>query len=196
MGEEMKKEEKMLTPEGEAPQTEGVIAETLKGEVSAEVKPVYKPSFKERTRPWLFGTGGFLLGALLIFVAFYVPENTRFNWATSEVERLKGVESQYAALQTQHAKLQDQTLVYKLLTNTSVARIAVLDNDSKRIDQVFAFIESGLNSLVLPSLPNAPANLQAQFAKVKGALASNRLTAIDELQTLFNDLLLLANNLE
>ena len=72
----------------------------------------------------------------------------------------------------------------------------VLDNDSKRIDQVFAFIESGLNSLDLPSLPNAPANLQAQFAKVKGALASNRLTAIDELQTLFNDLLLLANNLE
>lgn len=187
----MKKEKLPTTLEDETLETDA-----LEGKVQAEVKPAYKPSFKERTRPWLFGTGGFLLGALLIFVAFYVPENTRFNWATSEIERLKGVEAEYSALQSAHAKLQDQALVYKLLTNVSIARVAVLDNNTQRIEQVFAFIEGGIASLKLPSLPSAPANLQAQFTRVKASLPSNRLTTIDELQVLFNDLLLLANNLE
>ncbi len=166
------------------------------GEVKAEVKTAYKQSFKEKIRPALMGVAGLALGALLVFLALYVPENTRLNWANTEIERLQKVEAEYTTLQTSHAQLQNQALVYKLLTNTSVARIAVLDNDTQRIDQVFSFIEEGIKSLNLPAFPNASANLSSQFDKVKGALATNRLTAIDQLQVLFNDLLLLANNLE
>jgi len=137
-----------------------------------------------------------VIGMLVILLALYLPNASKLKEAQSELERLVPIETQYLDLQGSYNQVQAQVVVYKLMSNASLLKVALVDNDSTRISQYLTYIEEDLKQMQINAFPELPASLLTQFEKVKTSVSSDRLTAIDELQKFYNDLLLLSDNLK
>ena len=138
----------------------------------------------------------FLIGALTIVLSLYLPSASALKKAQTELDRLIPMEAEYNSLQEEYQITSNKADVYKILSNTSLLYVALVDNKTSRINQYIRYIEEDLNKLSVPKFPDLPTDLSAQFSKVKSHTADDRLRAIDELQEFHNDLLLLIDNLE
>ena len=136
-----------------------------------------------------------LIGALVVVLSLYLPSASALIKAQSELDRLIPIEAEYTSLQEDYQTASTQAGVYKILSNTSLLHIALVDNKTSRVNQYIRYVEEDLNKLSVPKFPDLPTDLSAQFSKVKSHAADDRLKAIDELQDFYNDLLLLIDNL-
>ena len=162
-------------------------------------KPTPKP---DKTSPSKFETlitkiGVWLLflliGALAVTLALYLPSLTKLNRAQTEVERLTGIEAQYNQLLPEYELAKAQSAVYKTISDASLLRSALLENDTTKADQQTRYVEDDLAALNIPEYPEILQRLQSQFNQIKSASTNAAaLTALDEF---YKDLLLLADNL-
>lgn len=162
-------------------------------------KPAPKP---EKTRPskiqalaqkiglWLLFL---LIGALAVTLALYLPTQSKLTKAQAEVERLAAIEAQYNELLPQYQLAQAQTLVYKTISDASLLRAALLENDTSKASQQTRYLEDDLATLNISEYPEILQRLQSQFDKLKSA--DNTQQSLAELDEFYKDLLLLADNL-
>ena len=138
-----------------------------------------------------------VIGMLGVLLALYLPTTKKLQTAQSELDRLVPIETQYEALLQSSETTQAKALAYKLMSNTNRLMQAVEDNNTDRISQYVTYIEEDLSQLEISDLPDLPSNLSAQFSKISASISSSTpaMTA-DDLQDFYNDLLLLADNLE
>jgi hypothetical protein len=182
--------------------TNNLSAEDLnKNEVSGKPVKEKKPGQKNQFFQTTIKKTGFallflLIGALVVVLSLYLPSASALKKAQSELDRLMPIEVEYTSLQEDYQTASTQADVYKILSNTSLLHIALVDNKTSRINQYIRYVEEDLNKLSVPKFPDLPTDLSAQFSKVKSHAADDRLKAIDELQDFYNDLLLLIDNLE
>jgi hypothetical protein len=164
----------------------------VKNEKSAQKNSFFQATIKKIGFALLF----LLIGALIIGLSLYLPSASALKKAQTELDRLIPLETEYISLQEDYQTASTQAGVYKILSNTNLLHIALADNKTSRINQYIRYVEEELNKLSVPKFPDIPAELSAQFSKVKSYAANDRLKAIDELQDFYNDLLLLIDNLE
>jgi hypothetical protein len=178
-------------------QSEQVVNET-------ETEPSEKGKGPSRTKIFMqdslrkigFGLLFILIGALVVGIALYLPAQTKLKTAQAEVDRLQPIESDYLVLAENYAIIQARTELYKTLSDTSMLNVALVNNESNRINQYIRYIEEDLKNLTVPNFPDLSSSLIDQFAEVVSIAASNRTKAIDKLGDFQNDLLLVADNLE
>lgn len=159
---------------------------------SSQTRSFLQDSFKKIGYALLF----LLIGALIVGLAFYLPTQTDLKTARAEVDRLQSIETEHIALVQEHETISARSGVYKTLSDTSMLHVALVNNDSDRIDQYIRYVEEDLKKLSVPNFPDLPSSLSNQFAKVITSTVSNRQKAINELQDFQNDLLLVVDNLE
>ncbi len=135
-----------------------------------------------------------LIGALAVTLALYLPAQSKLSKAQAEVERLAAIETQYNELLPQFELAQAQTLVYKTISDASLLRTALLENDASKASQQMRYVEDDLAALNIPTYPEILQRLQSQFGKLK--TADNAQLSITELDEFYKDLLLLADNLK
>jgi hypothetical protein len=134
-----------------------------------------------------------LIGALAVTLALYLPTLTKLNRAQTEVERLTGIEAQYNQLLPEYELAKAQSAVYKTISDASLLRTALLENDTTKANQQMRYVEDDLAALNIPEYPEILQRLQSQFNQIKSASTNAAaLTALDEF---YKDLLLLADNL-
>jgi len=134
-----------------------------------------------------------LIGALAVTLALYLPTLTRLNRAQAEVERLTEIETQYNQLLPKYELAKAQSAVYKTISDASLLRTALLENDTTKTDQQMRYVEDDLAALNIPDYPEILQRLQSQFGKVKSA--TTNAASLSELDEFYKDLLLLADNL-
>ncbi len=170
-------------------------------DVSTEIKPKQSAESKNKTgfQSALKQIGLALLftviGMLVILLVLYLPQSRQLKSAQTELERLTPIENQFTDLQESHEKAQAQVLVYKLMSHTSLLRIALIDNNQDAITQYLGYIEEDLGKLEIGKFPELPASLTGQFEEAQENIEKNRLDAIQDLQEFYSSLLLLADNL-
>lgn len=147
-------------------------------------------SFIKKIGLWLLFL---LIGALAVTLALYLPAQSKLNKAQAEVERLGTFEAQYNELLPQYELAQAQTLVYKTISDASLLRTALLENDASKASQQIRYVEDDLAELNIPAYPEILQRLQSQFTKLKSA--DNTQQSLTELDEFYKDLLLLADNL-
>ena len=135
-----------------------------------------------------------LIGVLAVTLALYLPAQSKLNKAQAEVERLAAVEAQYNELLPQYELAQAQSLVYKTISDVSLLRTALLENDASKASQQMRYVEDDLAALNIPTYPEILQRLQSQFGKLK--TTDNAQLSITELDEFYKDLLLLADNLK
>ncbi|MDK2981899.1 MAG: hypothetical protein PWQ55_2246 [Chloroflexota bacterium] len=136
------------------------------------------------------------IGALGVLLALYLPASRQLKDAQSEVARLVPIETQYAALQQSSAQMEQQALVYKLMSETTQLRSALDENDSNKTTQYLTYMEEDLNQLDLSEFPDLPTSLTDQFNKIKTGISSNSAGAGNEVDKFYNALLALSDNLQ
>ncbi len=154
--------------------------------------PFFQATIKKIGFAFLF----LLIGALAVVLSLYLPTESTLKKAQTELDRLIPMEAEYISLKADYQAASTQASVYKILSNTTLLQIALVDNKTSRVNQTIRYVEEGLDNLIVPEFPDHPAALSSQFSKVKSYIASDRLKAINELQDFHNDLLLLIDNLE
>lgn len=185
-----------MKPEENQKTTKDKTGEPVQPSQKAEMpKPKKKSAFQSMLKQIGLGLLFLIIGMLAILLALYLPITNKLKEAQVELNRLIPLETQYLDLQESYSKIQAQSLLYKVMSNTSLLRVALEDNDSSRANQYISYIEEDLNQMEINEFPEMPDNLLTQFNKVKSNITSDRLTAIEELQEFYNDLLLLSDNL-
>ena len=137
-----------------------------------------------------------IIGALAVTLALYLPTRSQLNQAQEEIERLEEIEQQYNELLPRFELAQAQTLVYKTISDTILLREALEDDDTTRASQQVRYLEDDLNELTIDEYPEILQRLQGQFSAIRSAAPGNADQALVELEVFYNDLLLLADNLE
>jgi hypothetical protein len=179
------------------PQAEQAIGEN-KAETSNKSKGPSRTRIfmQDSLRKIGFALFFFLIGALVVGIALYLPTQTKLKTAQSEVDRLQPIESDYLVLTENYAIIQARTDLYKTLSDTSMLNIALVNNEPNRINQYIRYVEEDLNNLSIPNFPDLSSSLIDQFSEVTSITTSNRTKAIDKLGDFQSDLLLAADNLE
>jgi hypothetical protein len=161
------------------------------------------------------------LGAAALFFAVYQPRANELNAqiktlqanvttadakvtsANSEIDRLKTVEADLAkaksdivSLQAGLDKASAKKSVYEIQSNVNTARIALLNNDSARAEQSITYLIQNLNSLAVPAFPDITKNLETRLAGIQTTITTDKIKALADLEALFNDLVLLADNIK
>jgi hypothetical protein len=134
-----------------------------------------------------------LIGALAVTLALYLPAQSKLAKAQVELERLAAIEAQYNDLLPRYELAQAQTLVYKTISDASLLRAALIENDASKASQQLRYVEDDLAALNIPGYPEILQRLQSQFGKLKSA--DNTQQSLKELDEFYKDLLLLADNL-
>jgi septal ring factor EnvC (AmiA/AmiB activator) len=123
--------------------------------------------------------------------------------ANTEVERLKTVESELAKAKSDIANLQSQLektsakkSVYEIQSNVNAARIALLEGNSTRAEQSIMYLIQNLNSLAVPAFPDITKNLETRLTGIQTNITTDKTKALTDLEALFNDLVLLADNIK
>lgn len=123
--------------------------------------------------------------------------------ANTEVERLKSVESELTKAKSDIANLQSQLdktsakrSVYEIQSNVNAARIALLQGDSTRAEQSITYLIQNLSSLVVPAFPDITKNLESRLVGIQTIITADKIKAQSDLEALFNDLVLLADNIK
>ena len=164
---------------------------------SSAVQPKKKPSgFQLVLRQIGLALLFLLIGMLGILLALYLPANRQLKNAQAELDRLKPIETQYTDLQQSYTRMEAQTLVYKLMSDTSQLKEALNENDSFKATQQLTYIEQDLGKLELSSYPDLPASLNGQFTKIKTSVSGNSTSAGSDVDKFYNALLNLLDNLQ
>jgi len=137
-----------------------------------------------------------LIGALAVTLALYLPTASQLREVQAEAERLSSIEEQYAALQEDFSRVSRQSEIYKTISSLGLLEAALLSEDSTRINQQLRYVEDDLNRLESDDFAEVQQRLMSQFNKVKSSAISNPPSAVNELHTLLNDLLLFADTLK
>lgn len=162
-------------------------------------KPTHKPEktgsskFEVMTKKVGLWLVLLLIGALAVTLALYLPTLSRLNNAQTEVGRLTEIETQYNKLLPEFELAKSQSAVYKTMSDASLLRTALLENDITKADQQVRYVEDDLAALNIPEYPEILQRLQSQFNKIKSA--STNAASLSELDEFYKDLLLLADNL-
>ena len=161
------------------------------------------------------------LGAAALFLAVYLPQTDNLKaqikaaqsevsaakaeatTAKMEIEGLKMVEAQLTqaksdlvTLQGKLDKVSAQKSVYEIQSNVNTARIALLKIDSARAAQSLEYIIQNLNTLAVPTFPDITKNLETRLTDIRTTITTNQTKALSDLEALFNDLVLLADNIK
>jgi phage-related protein len=169
------------------------------------------------------GIGALLiaLGAAGLFLAVYQPRTNELNnqiktmqgnvsaadakvtTANAEVERLKAVETDLTkakadltSLQAQLDKVSAKKSVYEIQSNVNTARIALLKDDTARAGQSLQYLIQNLSTLEVPAFPDITKNLETRLTGIQTAMPTDKTKALSDLEALFNDLVLLADNIK
>ncbi len=161
------------------------------------------------------------LGAGALFLAVYIPKTNDLNaqikaaqtevsaakaeltTANSQVEGLKAVEAQLTqaksdlvTLQGTLDKVSAQRSVYEIQSNVNTARVALLQNDTARAAQSLEYIIQNLSALAVPAFPDITKNLETRLTTIRTTITTDKTKAQSDLEALFNDLVLLADNIK
>ena len=186
-------------------------------------KPVKKASSKFSRFLRMVGVGILLVtfGAAVLFLAVYIPQTddlkaqvkaaqtevatakAEVTTAKTEVERLKTVEAQLTqaksdlvTLQGKLDKVSAQKSVYEIQSNVNTARIALLQIDSARAAQSLEYLIQNLKALAVPAFPDITKNLETRLTNIRTTITTDQTKALSDLEALFNDLVLLADNIK
>ena len=153
-------------------------------------------------------------GAAALFLAVYIPQTDGLKAqiktaqseaaiAKTEIERLKAVEvqltqakSDLVTLQGKLDKVSAQKSVYEIQSNVNTARIALLKDDSARAGQSLEYLIQNLSALEVPAFPDITKNLETRLTNIRTSIIVDRVKALNDLEALFNDLVLLADNIK
>jgi len=212
-------QESKLEKEGTQEGLEGASIEEVKSEpLKKEKKP---PKIAKFFRSILVGILLLVIGAAAVYIGIYMPKNTALNLQlassqeqitqltaqlTSQTEELTGVQGELAQAKTEITSLQSDLntmselkVVYEIQSNVNIARLALEQNDAPRAVQAVEYIIQDIRGLSISSFPNISSDLSPRLTKLENirvTIGSNPTQAVSDLEDLFNDLLLLANNLE
>ena len=171
----------------------------------------------------MLGAGILLLalGAGALFLAVYIPQTndlkaqikagqnevatakTELTTSKSEVESLKAVDAQLTQAkndivtqQSQLDKVSAQRSVYQIQSNVNTARIALLKDDASGSAQSLEYIIQNLKALEVPAFPDITKNLETRLTNIRTTITTDKTKALSDLEALFNDLVLLADNIK
>ena len=125
--------------------------------------------------------------------------------AKTQIEGLKAVEAQLTqaksdlvTLQGKLDKVSAQKSVYQIQSNVNTARIALLQTpkDSARAAQSLGYIIQNLGTLEVPAFPDITKNLGTRLTDINTTITTDPTKALSDLEALFNDLVLLADNIK
>lgn len=188
MGEHMKTEESSSAnqskPVSETPSIEESPNQGSTSKIAAAAKKV---------GTWLIFLAG---GALAVGLVLYLPARSDLNQARTEIERLEEIERQYNDILPRYELTQAQSIVYKTISDMILLREALSGEETTRVSQQLRYVEDDLNDLVIEEYPEILPRLQSQFNKIRSSSSADPDQALEELEDFFNDLLLLADNLE
>lgn len=178
-------------------------SETARKPETKKETPVKKNTFFQKAlRQFLLALLFLAIGAGLVFFLVHQPATKEYNAQKEEALRLQNIESQYATLQEDYADLKTRhdvaiTLVniYQIQNNVNIARIALMDGNDTRLSIALGYVETDIETLDIGDFPEK-IDLNSRVTAIKGYLPNNTQKALEELNSLFDDLLLLANNLE
>jgi cell division protein FtsB len=161
------------------------------------------------------------LGAAALFLAVYIPQTddlkaqikaaqTEVNAAKAEVTTanteiggLKAVEakltqakSDLVTLQGKLDKVSAQKSVYQIQSNVNTARIALLKDNPAQAAQSLEYIIQNLSTLEVPAFPDSTKNLETWLPTIRTTITTDPAKALSDLEALFNDLVLLADNIK
>jgi len=156
------------------------------------------------------------LGAAALFLTVYIPQTdglkaqiktaqSEATIARTEIGRLKAVETQLiqaksdlVTLQGKLDKVSAQKSVYQIQSNVNTARIALLQTpkDSARAAQSLEYIIQNLGALEVPAFPDITKNLETRLTTIRTTITTDPPKALSDLEALFNDLVLLADNIK
>jgi len=173
-----------------------------KPEIKKET-PVKKNTFFQKAlRQILLAVLLLAIGAGLVFFLVHQPATKEYNAQKEEALRLQNIESQYNTLQgdyedlnTRHDVAVTLVNVYQIQNNVNIARIALMEGNETRLSIALGYVEADIGTLDIGDFPEK-IDLNSRVTAVKGYLPNNTQKALQELNALFDDLLLLANNLE
>jgi len=137
-----------------------------------------------------------VIGMLGVLLALYLPASRELKDAQTELARLVPIETQYVELQQSSARMEQQALVYKLMSEATQLRSALDENDSNKATQYLTYMEEDLNQLDLSDFPDLPTSLVDQFTKIKTNVDNNAVSAGSEVDKFYNALLALSDNLQ
>ena len=155
-------------------------------------KSLFNTTFRKIGFAFLF----LFIGALLVSLALYLPARSSLLHAQTELERLQPIETEYISLQEEFDTINSRSKVYKILSNVNLLQVALLENETNRLNQFIGYVEDDLAKLELSDYPDLSVSLSNQFNKVSAKVVSDPAGAIEELQKFHNDLLVLIDNLE
>ena len=171
----------------------------------------------------MLGVGILLLalGVGGLYLAVYIPQTndlkaqikaaqsevttakTEVTTAKSQVESLKAVETQLTqakndivTLQNQLDKVSAQKSVYQIQSNVNTARVALLKEDSSGSAQSLEYIIQNLKALEVPAFPDITKNLETRLTNIRTTITTDKIKALSDLEALFYDLVLLADNIK
>lgn len=178
-------------------------SETARKPETKKETPVKKNTFFQKAlRQFLLALLFLAIGAGLVFFLVHQPATKEYNAQKEEALRLQNIEAQYATLQEDYADLKTRhdvaiTLVniYQIQNNVNIARIALMDGNDTRLSIALGYVETDIETLDIGDFPEK-IDLNSRVTAIKGYLPNNTQKALEELNSLFDDLLLLANNLE
>jgi hypothetical protein len=158
--------------------------------------------FKKVLHQFLLAVLFLLIGAGLVFFLVHQPAVKEYTVQKEEITRYQTMEADYNQLLADYADLSTRhevavTLVdiYKIQNNVNIARIALMEDNETRLSIALGYVEKDIETLDIGEFPEK-VDLSARVTAIKGYLPNNTSKALSELNALFDDLLLLANNME
>lgn len=161
------------------------------------------------------------LGAAALFLAVYIPQTddlkaqikaaqTEVNAAKAEVTtakteigglkavdaKLTQAKSDLVTLQGKLDKVSAQKSVYQIQSNVNTARIALLKDNPAQAAQSLEYIIQNLSTLEVPAFPDSTKNLETWLPTIRTTITTDPAKALSDLEALFNDLVLLADNIK
>ena len=221
---ELEKSEFTSSPEGEKAVDEPVKEteeETSKEKKSKEPKaPRKRSKFVSFLIALLAGVVLVAIGAGAVYFGLYTPKTTALSaevntsttelaTAQAEIERLKGVESSLTADLTQaNQEIADMTSdlekakslssIYQIQSNVNIARLALskADPDPSGASQAVEYIINNIQNLTVPAFPGTSENLETRLTGIRTDITTDITKALADLDALYRDLLLLADNVK
>ena len=157
---------------------------------------------QKATRQVLLAVLFLAIGAGLVFFLVYRPVAKEYAIQQEEITRLQGIELQYndllvnyADLNTRHEVAVTLVDIYKIQNNVNIARIALMGENETRLSIALGYVEKDIDALNSSAFPEK-IDLSSRVDAIQTYLPDDPQQALQELGALFDDLLLLANNLE
>ena len=209
-------EEKKMQAEDNA-----VVSEPV--ETSETQKTAPKKGFVDRALPWVIvAIVFFLVGALLTWFLIYQPKVEELATAQADLataaENATQLQGQIDSLSTELttakgnlttaqatidsqtteiARLEQLSVIYKFQADVNAARATLSKLDPASSKQALSFVSADLADLESTNVdPDALSGFKAKIEEANANLESDPQKALDAMETLYSNLLLLISNLQ